>query len=273
MRMKSLFLSLFFICTTGHAQSGLQSKLITPEQLKAIEEQVDSELLSNKLDNKKKLIANLLAGREFYQYRFFDKSKKYYQSAKSIEVQENKSEAYINLMAIALLSKDKKELQTAYAEAVQYFKKNPDYSSESTQYYLQAIEGHLTGKSKKAVKGFYGQFVSEANLIELVKSKQYAEALSKLNPERMGGVDNTNLETIIYDLLNVKLNKKKALACSDEYKKYPNAYTYSILICGLLNDYVNTSKLNPERLKRAEKYFAEEAPDKSYMLEVVKEMK
>lgn len=273
--MKSLFLSLFFICTAGQAQSGLQSKLITPEQLKAIEEQVDRELQSNKLDNKKKLVANLLAGREFYQYRFFDKSKKYYQAAINIEVQENKSEAYINLMAIALLSKDKKELQTAYVEAVDYYKKNPAYSSESTKYYLQAIESHLTGKSKEAVKGFYGQFVSEANLIGLVKSKQYAEAFSKLNPERMGGVDNTNLETIIYDLLNVKINKGhvKTLACNDEYKKYPNAYTYSILICGLLNDYMNTSKLNPERLKRAEKYFTEEAPDKSYMLEVVKEMK
>jgi hypothetical protein len=273
MRMKSLFFSFLLICTSGNAQSRIHSKLITQEQLEIIEKQIDSELQSKKLDRKKKLIANLLAGREFYQYRFFDKSKKYYQSAITIEIQENKSEAYINLMAIALLSKNKKELQQAYTQALDYYKKNPKYSTESIQYYLQAIQGHLTGKTKEAIKGFYGQFVSESILIELVKNKQYSEALSKLNPERMGGTENTNLETIIYDLLNVKINKAKTLSCNDEYEKYPNAYTYSILVCGLLNDHIKDAKLDPEKLKRAEKYFSEEAQDKAYLLEVLKELK
>lgn len=275
MLMKTLFLSFIFICSIGAVHSSTQSKLITKEQLNSLEEQVDRELQSGKLDNKKKLIANLLAGREFYQYRFFDKSKKYYQAATTLDTNENKSEAYINLIAIALVSKDKKEIQKAYAEADKYFKANASYHSEDIKYYLSAIDSYLTGKNPGAVKGYYGQFVGEANLIELVKSKQYAEALTKLNPAALGTEGDMNQETIIYDSLNVVQNKKnvKGLLCLPQYKKYPNAYTYSTLICGLLNDYLKTSKLDTTRLKRAEKYFAEENKDKAYLLEVVKEIK
>lgn len=275
MRMKSLVLSLFFICTAGHTQSELQSKLITPEQLKVIEEQVDNELQSSKLDNKKKLIANLLAGREFYQYRFFDKSKKYYQAAIDLNTDENKTEAYINLMAISIVEKDKTQLRAFYNQAVEYFKAHSNFHSEDIKYYLNSIDGYLTGKNTETVKGFYGQFNQESNLVELVKSKKYSEAMAMINPVSLKGNDNLNLEVIIYDSLNVVLNKKsvKKLNCTDEYKKYPNAYTYSTLICGLLNDYVVQSKFNPKRLKRAENYFSKDNIDKAYLLEVVKEIK
>lgn len=272
--MKTLFLSFLFICATGTAHSATQSKLITQKELKAIEEQVDRELLSSNIDNKKKLIANLLAGREFYQYRFFDKSKKYYLSATNIDTSENKTEAYINLMAIALISKDKKELKNSYNEATKYFNNNPNYNSEDIKYYLTSIESYLSGKNTNAVTGFYGQFVKEENLVDLVKAKKYAEALSMLNPEKIGEGDIT-IEVIIYDSLNVALNKKnvKTLFCEKEFKKYPNAYTYSTLTCGLLSDYLKKSKFDPERLKRAESYFAEMDSEKSYLLEVVKEIK
>lgn len=272
--MKILFLSFLFICATGTAHSSTQSKLITPEQLKAIEEQVDRELSSSKIDNKKRLIANLLAGREFYQYRFFDKSKKYYQAAKSVDTNENKTEAYINLMAISLVSKDKKELKEAYDEAVKYFKENSKYNSDDIKYYMTSIESYLSGKNTNAVKGFYGQFVKEENLVDLVKAKKYAEAMSILNPEKIGEGDIT-LEVIIYDTLNVALNKKnvKKLFCERELIKYPNAYSYSTLTCGLLSDYLKTSKFNSERLKRAESYFSEIDSGKSYLLEAVKGIK
>lgn len=275
MRMKSLFLSLFFICTAGHAHSGLQSKLITPEQLKIIEEQVDRELQSNKLDNKKKLIASLLAGREFYQYRFFNKSKKYYQQAIDLKTEDNKTEAYINLMAISIVEKNKSQLSDYYNKAVAYFKAHPSFHSEEIKYYLTSIDSYLTGKNSESVKGFYGQFNQESNLVDLVKSKKYSEAMAMINPASLKGNDNLNLEVIIYDTLNVALNKKavKELNCTAEYKKYPDAYTYSTLICGLLNDYIDLSKFNSDRLKRAENYFSHDNTEKAYLLEVVKEIK
>lgn len=273
--MKTLFFIALFSISASFAESATQSKLLTSDQLKTLEEQVDKELESSKLDDKKKLIANLLAGREFYQYRFYDKSKKYYESAIKIDVAENKTEAYINLMALAVVLKDKNSLQKAFDQATLYFQKNPAYKSEDVQYYLNSIENYLTGKNKNEVRGFFGQFSSEANLVELVKSKQYKEVLTKLNPEALGAEGSMNLETIIFDSVNVALNKKnvKSLYCTPQYKKYPKAYTYSILICGLLTDYLEKSKFDPARLKRAESYFNEMDKEKSYLLEVVKEIK
>lgn len=98
------------IASSVHAQSNI----VTAKEVQAIEEQIDKELQSSKLDNKKRLIATLLAGREFYQYRFYDKSKKYYQKAMAVETKENKSEAYVNLIAIALVNKDKKEIKKSF---------------------------------------------------------------------------------------------------------------------------------------------------------------
>lgn len=271
--MKNLLLFSFVLSISTNIKA--QSTVVTTKEVQAIEAQVDKELQSSKLDNKKKLIATSLAGREFYQYRFYDKSKKYYQAAIAIDTKENKSEAYINLVAIAFINKDKKEIQKAYDEAQKYFGQNKRFKSQEIGYYLTSIEGYLAGKNKTNIKGFYGRFVEDANLVDLIKNKKYSEALSVLNPEALDPNGMNSLDFISYDALNVNVNKKnvKSLYCTEEFKKYPEAYTYSILICGLLNDYLTNDKFDEHRLKRAEKYFAEMDSEKAYLLEVVKEIK
>jgi hypothetical protein len=272
--MKNLLLLSVLFSASLSTNLQAQSKVVSAKEVQAIEEQIDKELQSSKLDNKKKLIATILAGREFYQYRYYDKSKKYYQAAIAIDTKENKSEAYINLMAIALVNKDKKDIQTAYDSAKKYFSDNKKYKSQEIGYYLSSIEGFLSGKNKDHVKGFYGRFVEDANLADLVKNKKYSEALSVLNPESLDPNGMNSLEFITYDVLNVNVHKKnvKKLYCAEEFKKYPDAYTYSILVCGLLNDYLTNNKFDEQRLKRAEKYFAEMDREKAYLLEVVKEI-
>lgn len=252
-----------------------QSRLLNPVEIQAIEAEIDKNLQSPKLDKKKKLMATILAGREFYQYRFYKKSKKYYNAAISIETKENKSEAYINLLAIAIVEKDKKIIKKSYNSAKKYFEKNSNFKSEEIGYYLASIEGYLSGDNQKNIKGFYGRFIQDENLSDLIKSKNYLKALSILNPNDLDPKGINSLEFIIYDALNVHINKKKVknLYCSEEYKKYPDSYTYSVLICGLLSDYLATNKFDEKRLKRATKYFAEIDREKSYLLEVVKEIK
>lgn len=273
--MKNLLLLSLVVSSSFSNALYAQSTVVSAKDVKLIEEKIDKELQSSKLDNKKKLIATLLAGREFYQYRFYDKSKKYYQNATTIDTKENKSEAYVNLMAIALVNKDKKDVQKAYDEAQKYFGSNKKFKSEEIGYYLSSVEAYLTGKNKDNVKGFYARFIQDANLVDLVKDKKYSEALAALNPEGMDQEGMNSLEFITYDALNVNLNKKnvKKLYCSTEFKNYPDAYTYSVLVCGLLNDYLTNNKFDEQRLKRAEKYFAEMDSGKSYLLEVVKEIK
>lgn len=275
MSMKPVFLTLI-LCLSMHSNHATaQSKLVTSEQLKSIEEQVDLQLSSASLDNDKKLLANLLAGREFYQYRFYDKSKKYYTVASALPANGNKTEAYINLMAISVATKNKQELRVNFDQAQNYFNKNIQLKTEEVKYYLNAIETYLTGKSTTVVKGFYGPFAQEGALVELMKNKKYAEVLASINPEALESDDQISLETIIYDVANVALNKKsvKKMYCTPEFKKYPNAYTYGVLVCGLLSDYLEVSKFNAERFKRAESYFSKDNVEKSYLFEAVKEIK
>lgn len=132
----------------------------------------------------------------------------------------------------------------------------------------------MSGKSKENIKGFYGRFVQDANITDMVKDKKYSEALVALNPDSLDPDGMNTLGFVTYDALNVNVNKNKVkdLYCSSEFKKYPDAYTYSTLICGLLNDYLTNNKFDEQRLKRAEKYFAEMDSEKSYLLEVVKEI-
>ena len=149
--MKNLLLFTLFFSTTFSINANAQSAVVSAKEVSALEESIDKELKSSKLDNKKKLIATLLAGREFYQYRFYDKSKKYYHLAIAIDTKENKSEAYINLIAIALLSKDKKDIQKSHDGAKKYFNDNKKYNSEEIGYYLSSIEGFISGKNKNNV--------------------------------------------------------------------------------------------------------------------------
>jgi hypothetical protein len=269
--MKTLLLIFIFVLSTSNAFA--ESKMISKKEIEAMEAEAQKQLQSRNLDNKTKLLAYLLAGREFYQYRYFDKSKKYYQGALKVDTNENKSEAYINLMAIALIEKDKGSLEDVFKQAEVYFKKNPAKNTKEVKYYMDSISSYLSGKKNPDIKGYYAHFLSEENLISLVKNKEYQKALSTLNPAALEQSDNS-ADAVLYDALNVSVHKKnvKNLYCEKELKQYPDAYTYTVLICGLLNDYLTTAKFDEKRLARAERYFAEEK-SRMYLLEMVKEIK
>lgn len=269
--MKSFLFTFILIISSSHAFA--ESKMISVKEIEAMEAEADKQLQARNLDNKTKLLAYLLAGREFYQYRYYDKAKKYYQNALKIETKENKSEAYINLMAIALKEKDKNSLQEIFKSSETYFKENPSLYTKEIKYYMESIASYLSGKKNEEIKGFYAHFLNEENLTSLIKNKEYQKALSSLNPQALENSDNSS-EAIIYDALNVSVHKKnvKNLFCEKELKQYPDAYTYTVLICGLLNDYLTTSKFDEKRLARAERYFAEEK-NRMYLLEMVKEIK
>lgn len=268
--MKTFLFLLPMVLTTAFAAP--QSKVISSKDLEKIETEVQSKLQSSLIDDKKKFFVNLLAGRELYQYRFYDKSKKYYQDAIKLNVKENKAEAYINLIAIALNGKDQAELKSGYEAAQKYFADNSKYKTQDIEYYLSAIEKRLSGKGE--VPGFYGYFAEESNLIELIKNKEFEKGLSVINPDALKqSQDSFNI--IAYDTLNVAVNKKnvKELYCAPEYKKYPNAYTYSIILCGLLSDYLKQGKFDEKKLARAQTYFKEENQEKKYLLEAVEGIK
>lgn len=249
------------------------SKIISPKEIALIESRVQSELSSKKLSNEKKFLLNTLAGRELYQFRFYKRAQKYYEDALNVKTKENKTEPLVNLMAIAINLNDKTLVETQYKKALDYFDKNKSYKTSEVDYYLKSIAAYLNNKEIKKVEGFYGAFAHEENLINLIKNKEYLKAFSALNPEAVKKSTN-NFNIIVYDSLNTLINKNKVteLHCSKDYQLYPKAYTYSVILCGLLTDYKSTTQFSPEKLKRAEIYFSTDNPEKMYLLEMVKEI-
>lgn len=271
-RITIFFLALLnFYALNAFAEN--DSKIIDQKDLAAIEEKVQSELKSSTLSEDKKFLINIIAGRELYQYRFYDKATTYYENALKINTAENKTEALVNLIAIAINKKDKEKVKKRYEEAQNYYAKNSAFKSSEIDYYLNTVANYLSDKKAKPVDGFYATFAREENLINLIKNKEYQKAFVGINPEAVKKSDD-NFNITVYDSLNVVLNKKnvKTLNCTAQYKKYPKAYTYSTIICGLLTDYLKSGKFSDKKIKIAENYFSNDNPEKSYLLEMVKEI-
>lgn len=271
--MKTFYILIGIVCLNSFEVWASDSKIVTPKELAAIEAAVEKKLQSKNIDNKSKFYGNLLAARELYQYRFYAKSEKYYKTAIKVNINENKSEAYINLIAIALIEENKVKAAAAFAEAKKYFSDHSEYKKEEINYYLTSIDSYL-GSGTKPVKGFYARYTMEENLIDMLKKKEYLKAFSSLNPEALKE-SKSSFDITVYDILNVLINKKtvKNLYCDEDYKKYPDSYAYSVLICGLLNDYLEKGSFNQKRMEKTEKYFNEEASDKNYLLAMIKDVK
>lgn len=276
MKLKPLTTVLIFILSANPFSLFAESKILTEQDMKTIEDRVEKELADKKNDPTKKYFINIATAREAYQFRFFDKADHYYSNAIALNVKEDKTEAYINRIAIAIVSKDKKRISDTYNEAKNYFEKNKKLQTKEVTYYLTSIEQSLSSTDPGAAKiqGFYGMYTTDENFKNLLKSKQYEKAFSLLNPEGMKTSEDS-LRITSYDTLNVMLNKKnvKELHCNKEFKEFPDAYAYSTLICGLLNDYLKTGTFSANRMKRAETYFKEEAQEKKYLLDMVREIK
>ncbi|MDD4973740.1 MAG: hypothetical protein PHY93_05285 [Bacteriovorax sp.] len=261
-----------FYVLSAYAQNN--SKIIAPNDLKMIEDKVQSELKSPVLSDDKKFLINIIAGRELYQYRFYDKSQIYYENALKINTSENKTEALVNLIAIAINKSDKEKVRSLYEEAQNYYEKKSAFKTRDIDYYLNAVANYLSDKKAKQIDGFYATFAREEDLINLLKNKEYQKAFISINPAGLKKSTN-NFNITVYDSLNVLMNKKgvKELNCATEYKKYPKAYTYSIIICGLLTDYLESGKFSDKKMKRATSYFLNDNPEKNYLFELVKEIK
>ncbi len=274
---KSYFLLIFVIFCTHTAFAQIDSKIVSKKDFAIIENRVQQELKNPALDDNKKFVLCIKTARELFQYRFYDKSIQYYQQAIELKVSENKSEAFINLIAIALTTKDKNLVKQRYLNAVKYFENNNSFKTNEIAYYLKSIENYLPGKSDNSselVEGFYGMFAHEENLINLLKNKDYHKAFELLSPTSLSESTN-DFNIIVYDSLNVFINHKKIkkLFCDKQYQKYPNSFSYSTLICGLLNDYLQFGKFSDKKIKMADIYFNQENKDKKYLYDIVREIK
>lgn len=275
MKTISILLLLVFLAENCFSED---SKLLTSAELKKLEDKTQQELKSTTNDEQKKYAIATKVARELYLYRFFEKSKFYYQKAIEYKFDTNKSEAYINNMACSIALKNKKQLEIDYQIAKEYFDKNGQYKTPAIEYYLKSIAAIIPNKNEKSIEyvsGFYGQFVEEEVLINLIKQKEYQKAFELLSPT--GLKDSTDdFHITIYDSLNVYLNHKsvKTLYCDKQYKEYPQSFALSTLSCGLLNDYLKNGTFSSDKLKRASEYFSmSDNKEKKFIFDLLREIK
>lgn len=265
---------LLLLIITHSSQIFSQSKIVSASEFKMIEARIEKELANDKLSPSKKFILNMKAAAEAYQFRFYDKANKYYSNAIALKVDSDKSEAYINKIAIAVLSEEKRKIRDNLNEAISYFDENKKFKTSGVEYYLDSIKKSVSSEPSKDVSGFYGAYAREESLKNLLKDKQYQKAFSLYTEDGIKK-SNDSFNVVVYDSLNILLNKKsvKHLYCDKEYKENRYAYVYSVLICGLLNDYLETGKFAEKNMKKAERYFSKTDVKNHFLLDMVKDIK
>jgi hypothetical protein len=110
-------------------------------------------------------------------------------------------------------------------------------------------------------------FFFEVNLKELIQKKFFEKAILSLNPEMLK-LDQFAKYRIIYDLLNVRIKRKKItdLYCFHDFQKDPdNYYQYSTLLCDFLIDYLKNKKTKNNHLLALKEYFLTHDLEESYL--------
>jgi len=239
-----------------------------------IEKVILEKMQQTSLSNKEKYFIYNMAGREFYYYQKYDKSAEYYQKSIETGFDTNLSEAYINLIAISLTKKDQSNFNKQVEIANNYFAKNKEYKTTEIDQYMQMMTNFAKNNFSGEVPAFYGHYQKTMQLEKLIKEKNYRDAIALLNPLAIAESNNYDMEST-YDLLNVLTNGSKVshLLCSKTLKKYPNSFSYSVIICDNLTFYLKNKKLSTEKVQYLTKYFKEINQNKSYLLTALQDLK
>jgi tetratricopeptide (TPR) repeat protein len=115
--MKNIFFTLL-LCLL----SSLINASPIQNNISHIEKVVLEKIKAKNLSSKDTQIIYMLAGREFFNYKMYNKSEEYYLKVLEINSNDNKSEALINLMTISLLAKDQTKASLYLKNAKEYFK-------------------------------------------------------------------------------------------------------------------------------------------------------
>ncbi|WP_157868276.1 tetratricopeptide repeat protein [Halobacteriovorax marinus] len=224
--------------------------------LETIEKMFLEEIQKAQSNDKDKYFLYSLAARELYAHKYYDKAVEYYEKAKGLKVSEDKTEVYVNLMAIDF-AKSKSISKSRYDEAMKYFKDSKKIENKEIARYMNFInESFFQKDGAKSFKGFYGEFTKQKSIQALIEGKEYVKALSLMNPK---GIEERDLVTRVkYDLLrSLTLGKKKFnLACNSSLEKYPNSVAWTISVCKGLKKYqsgVTPTKKDIESVERAAK--------------------
>ena len=237
--------------------------------------------ISKEKSSKDKYFLSLSAARHFMAKSSFLEAKKFYEISRDIKISKDKSEVYVNLVSIEISLHNVSGIKDSINNARKYYKENSAYSNKSYTDYLNLVSRiKLNDDSIKdedfssLSKGIYSFEIKNIKFEELIKQKKYAMALSQMDSE---GVKEAGTQyKILYDLLRTLVLKKNItkseLYCSKKYKKFPNDYSYTRMICKSLHEYLDKSLISNSNIKELEDYFGKRYSEKRYLISALKDL-
>lgn len=272
MKLKSFLLSIHLLFSFAlHAET--ENKAMPQKTVEALEKSLTAEVKKRNPTKKELQVIYNLAGRELFYLGYLKKAEEYYQKSIAVDVEANKTEAYVNLMSIAFTEKNMEKLKDQREKAESYYKKHKKFRNTEVEMYLSSIDDVLNKKISPDKVSFFSEYVRKDSFENILKDKKYEEELMKYNVDKLL---ETDLSSIVdYDLLNVLHRQKnvKKLFCYEQYHKYSDSFAPSVIICGMLHDYLNGKKIKEESFTRLEKYFQEINGERKYLLPYLRELK
>ncbi len=264
--MKIIFLLILLVFQNSFASQESIS-------IKDVEKIFLDEIKNEKSSDEDKFLLFNLAGRELYNYKYFDKSKEYYEKAIGLRTSQDSTEAYINLMAIEH-AKSKEISKRTYDRAMDYFKKSKKISDDGIKRYMEFIYSNFIDKNgSKKFEGFYGEFSKQNSIKKLIEEKKYKEALSLINTKNIEERD--FVTKIRYDLLrSIVLGKKNlSLSCKSKLDKYPDSIAWTIEACKTLVSYQKGKTPSKADFKRIVESAKEQRSSSQYLVQIFGDLK
>lgn len=276
-KKKAIFKVIFSATILLWNHLAFAKRILPDDTITKLEGELKKQTELKSVSKERKFYLYVLAGREFLNYRYLDKSEEYYQKSIALSLPLDATEAYINLISIAIRKGNQSNIKNRVESAIDYFyRKNPSLLNPALRRHLDFLvvtflNGGMQEQRKKVYNDYiYGDYARMRQLENNIQKREYIKAYLALNPN---GLENADIGLkITYDLLNVIVNRSivKKLFCEKLYNKYPNDYSYPMKICRILKDYLKEGRVDQQHIVNLEEYFESNYKDKVYLLEAVK---
>lgn len=269
--MKSVVI-LTFILISSHlnlAYPRMESKLVSSDLIKIIENKVKIELDQNKdTTPTKRYYIYALAARELMQYGHYKKAIEYYNLSLAQNINNiDKTEAFYNRLYLSYKTKDDIKIQKSFLKELKSYialKNNKNKRLEKSIKFWDAYLDDTNKVNESVLNSFYGAQYSNKVIKNLIKENKFEQALLLMPTSEK--LKNANInEKIKNDILRFLVFKEsKKFLCTKMLKDYPKSKTYTMEICRYVN------KNGKPSIKDLEDNVKKQAPDKMYLVEALK---
>jgi hypothetical protein len=265
-----IILNIIWLCLNSSwaLPQSANEELITEE----LEQRLLREFKAANPSGDQQILIYSMVGQELLFYSQDEKAKSYLEKAIDAQGTEDKTQAYLDLIMLETKYRRQETALQHITELESYWKEHPKTRVKELAEIVQDLRRLNSGEDLEGLTTFLASVGISQRFTQLMKAGHYAQALSLVNNEQVG--DSTIVIKTKVDLLR-SLTRGRAqseLLCADTFAQYPNAYSYSMMICSILHDYQKEGTLNLETFKRLEEYFKHDHKHESYLLQMVKKL-